>query len=107
MFPHEPPTPERGARGPLLHLDPATRSSVVFRLKSVQGHLGAVSRMVEDERTYCVDVLQQLRAVRGALREVNAMVLRSHVKDYVTTAVLRGDVAHTVDELIEALKYRG
>lgn len=106
MFPHEPPTPEHGARGPLLHLDPETRRGVVFRLKSVQGHLGAISRMVGDEHTYCVDVLQQLRAVQGALSKVNAMVLRSHVKDHVTTAVLRGDIAHTVDELIEILKYR-
>ena len=106
MFPHEPPTLEHGARGPLLHLDPATRSSVVFRLKSVQGHVGALSRMVENEHTYCTDVLQQLRAVQGALGKINTMVLRSHVKDYVSTAVLRGDVAHTVDELIEALKYR-
>lgn len=106
MFPHEPPTTEYGARGPLLHLDPATRSGVVFRLKCVQGHVGAITRMVEEEHSYCVDVLLQLRAVQGALSRVNTMVLRSHLKEYVTTAGFRGDVAHTVDELVDILKYR-
>ena len=52
-------------------------------------------------------MLQQLRAVQGALSKVNTVILRSHVKDYVTTTVLKGDIAHTVDELIDALNYRG
>ena len=34
-------------------------------------------------------------------------LLRSHIRDHVSTAVLRGDTEHLVDELMEALKYRG
>jgi len=90
-----------------LHLDPETRKSVIFRLKSVRGHLNAISRMMKDERTCCADLLQQLSAVQGALSKVSAMILRSHIKDHVTTAVVRGDIDYTVDELVEALKYRG
>jgi hypothetical protein len=33
------------------------------------------------------------------------MILRSHVKGYVTTA-LRGDIAYAVNELIDVLKYQ-
>lgn len=55
MLPHEPPTPEQGAHGPYLRLDPDTRRGVVFRLKSVRGHIDAISRMAADESTYCAD----------------------------------------------------
>ena len=90
-----------------LHLDPETRKNSVLRLKSAKGHLEGVLRMLDDPSVYCVDVMKQLSAVQGALTKVNDMVLRSHIKDHVSTAILRGDTDHIVDELMEALKYKG
>jgi len=89
-----------------LHLDPATRQDASRRLKSVRGHVEGVLRMLEDPDVYCVDVLKQVSAVQGALRKVSEGVLRSHMRDHVATAALRGDTEHIVDELMEALKYR-
>jgi len=90
-----------------LHLDPETRKDAVRRLKGAKGHLEGVLRLLEDPRVYCVDVMKQISAVQGALTKVNEKVLRSHIKDHVSTAILRGDTDHIVDELMEALKYRG
>ncbi len=90
-----------------LHLDHETRKNAVLRLKSAKGHLEGVLRMLEDESVYCVDVMKQLSAVQGALTKVNDKVLRSHIKDHVSTAILRGDTEHIVNELMEALKYKG
>jgi DNA-binding FrmR family transcriptional regulator len=53
-----------------------------------------------------VDVLKQIKAVQGALSKVNEAVLRSHIKDHVATAAVRGDTDKIVEELMEALKYR-
>jgi CsoR family transcriptional regulator, copper-sensing transcriptional repressor len=92
--------------GTCLHLDPDTRSDASKRLKSVRGHVEGVLRMLDDPNVYCVDVLKQVSAVQGALRKVSEGVLRAHVRDHVTTAALRGDTEHIVDELMEALKYR-
>ncbi len=89
-----------------LHLDPATRQDASRRLKSVRGHVEGVLRMLDDPDVYCVDVLKQVSAVQGALRKVSEGVLRSHMRDHVATAALRGDTEHIVDELMEALKYR-
>lgn len=89
-----------------LHLDAAVRVDAARRLKSVRGHVEGVLRMLEDPNVYCVDVLKQVSAVQGALRKVNEAVLRSHVRDHVATAALRGDADHVVNELMEALKYR-
>jgi DNA-binding FrmR family transcriptional regulator len=90
-----------------LHLDPETRKDSIRRLKGARGHLEAVLRMLEDPGVYCVDVMKQLSAVQGALTKVNEKVLRSHIRDHVSTAILRGDTDQIVDELMEALKYRG
>ncbi len=89
-----------------LHLDGEVRVDAARRLKSVKGHVEGVLRMLEDPDVYCVDVLKQVSAVQGALRKVTEGVLRSHVRDHVATAALRGDTEHLVDELMEALKYR-
>lgn len=90
-----------------LHLDPETRRDAVSRLKGAHGHLAGVLRMLDDPNVYCVDVMKQLSAVQGAITKVNDKVLRSHIKDHVSTAILRGDTDHIVDELMEALKYKG
>ncbi|MDQ3398800.1 MAG: metal-sensitive transcriptional regulator [Deinococcota bacterium] len=89
-----------------LRLDPTTRKDAALRLKSAKGHLEGVLRMLEDDSVYCVDVMKQIKAVQGALSKVNASVLRSHIRDHVATAALRGDTERMVDELMEALKYR-
>ena len=114
----EPPAEERqhggghhsgaaGTEGPdCLHLDPETRRDAVVRLKSAKGHLEGVLRMLEDPDVYCVDVLKQVKAVQGALSKVGERVLRSHIRDHVTTAADRGDTEAIVEELMEALKYQ-
>lgn len=89
-----------------LHLDPDTRRDAALRLKTIKGHLEGVLRMLEDESVYCVDVLKQVKAVTGAMNKVSDSVLRSHIRDHVTTAAQRGDTDAIVDELMEALKYK-
>ncbi len=89
-----------------LHLDPETRLDAVRRLKSSRGHLDGIVRMLEDPGVYCVDVLNQVKAVQGALARVSEAVLRSHIRDHVITASQRGDADHIVEELMRALKYR-
>ncbi|MFA5568454.1 MAG: metal-sensitive transcriptional regulator [Trueperaceae bacterium] len=88
------------------HLDPDTRLDAARRLKSANGHLAGILRMLEDPSVYCVDVLKQVKAVQGALAKVNEAVLRSHIRDHVATASERGDTEQIVNELMEALKYR-
>ncbi len=89
-----------------LRLDPTTRKDAALRLKSAKGHLEGVLRMLEDPDVYCVDVMKQIKAVQGALSKISEAVLRSHIRDHVATAALRGDTEAMVAELMEALKYK-
>jgi DNA-binding FrmR family transcriptional regulator len=66
-----------------------TRTQILNRLKSVDGHLRGVIKMLEED-AYCMDVLKQLQAVQGAIGRVNALLLQDHLQTCVTTAI-RGD----------------
>ena len=59
------------------------------RLKTVEGHIKGIIRMVEDD-AYCIDVIRQIQAVGAALNKLNAHILEEHLNSCVITAV-RGD----------------
>lgn len=63
--------------------------AIVNRLKSIEGHVRGIQRMV-DEGSYCIDILNQTLAVQRALERLNCLILERHLKTCVTTAI-RGD----------------
>jgi DNA-binding FrmR family transcriptional regulator len=70
----------------------ATKRAVAARLKRIEGQVGGVLRMVEDDR-YCVDVLTQ-------------QILRDHVSHCVAGAFVSGDPVeqrHKVEELVDTI----
>lgn len=70
-------------------MDGVTKTSVSRRLASASGHIKGIERMVDDD-AYCIDVIQQIQAVQAALNKVSGMILDSHLRSCVTTAI-RGD----------------
>ncbi len=83
------------------------RKDVNNRLKSIEGHIRGIQRMV-DEEVYCVDIMKQIKAVQGALDRVNAIILDNHLQTCVTRAVRSDDkkeqekVLHEIVELFNA-----
>jgi DNA-binding FrmR family transcriptional regulator len=59
------------------------------RLKTIEGHVRGIERMLEDE-AYCIDVLRQIQAVQSALNKVSTIILDEHLHSCLTQAV-RGD----------------
>ena len=81
------------------------RDAAASRLKRIEGQVGGLLRMIEQDR-YCVDVLTQIAAVRAALHKVEEQVLRDHVGHCVARAFASGDLADQrskVDELVESI----
>lgn len=56
------------------------------RLRTVEGHLKGVIRMVEHGE-YCIDVIRQIQAVEAALNKTSTEILENHLNSCVTTAV--------------------
>ncbi len=79
----------------------AVDRDVVQRLRTARGHLEAVTRMIEEDRS-CVDVLHQLSAVRGALEAVCQELLEHHLRDCLAAEVAAGEVDDLVAELLTA-----
>ena len=56
------------------------------RLKTIEGHLRGIIRMVEEE-AYCIDVIRQIQAVESALNKVSSRILEDHLNSCVITAI--------------------
>lgn len=79
-------------------MDEKTRTDISRRLASAAGHLKGVQRMVDDD-AYCIDVIQQIEAVRSALHKISTMVLDNHLHTCVTAAI-RGDDPDEREQLL-------
>lgn len=66
-----------------------TRRGVNARLRRIAGQVAGIQRMVEEDR-YCVDVLLQIAAVRGALDQAGKQILGDHVETCVAHAFESG-----------------
>ncbi|MFZ5827828.1 MAG: metal-sensitive transcriptional regulator [Bacillota bacterium] len=84
-----------------VHLPARLRAETQQRLAKIEGQVKGLQRMVDDDR-YCVDLLTQIEAVRGALRQVSQRVLRNYLENCVTRAMLEGD-PKVYDELMSVI----
>ena len=66
--------------------------ATINRLKSIEGHLRGVVKMV-DEDAYCIDIIRQIQAVQAALNKVSAIILENHLNSCVITAIRGSDEA--------------
>lgn len=66
--------------------------SAARRLKTIEGHIRGINRMVE-EGVYCIDVIRQIQAVQSALNKVSTIILEEHLNSCLITAVRGEDPA--------------
>jgi DNA-binding FrmR family transcriptional regulator len=64
--------------------------NTIRRLKTIEGHLRGVIRMVEED-AYCIDVIRQIQAVEAALGKVSSRILEDHLNSCVITAIQGND----------------
>jgi CsoR family transcriptional regulator, copper-sensing transcriptional repressor len=79
----------------------AARQKTVRRLQSIEGHVRAIQRMVEQDE-YCIDVIRQINAVQAALNKVSQVVLEEHLSHCVTEAV-RGDDSARREQVLQEI----
>jgi DNA-binding FrmR family transcriptional regulator len=63
----------------------ANHSPELMRLRRLRGQIDGVERMIGEER-YCVDILQQLKAVRSAVHALETSILKNHLNACVKEA---------------------
>jgi len=72
-------------------------------LRRIEGQVRGVQRMIED-RKYCIDILTQIYAIKGALSRVEENILKKHFRNCVTEAVKGASEKEKRQKLDEILK---
>ena len=100
---------EHGGRTGRARLKPRPRPhalerDLIARLSRAEGQLRGLRRMI-GEQAYCIDVLQQLSAVRRALDKLGLILIKDHLGSCVADALRGSDGARgdRIGELIETL----
>ncbi|MFC1808968.1 metal-sensitive transcriptional regulator [Candidatus Omnitrophota bacterium] len=76
-------------------------SQNLVALRRIEGQVRGVQKMIE-ERKYCVDIINQIYAVRGALARVEDKILKRHFEHCVTDVMegrSPGDKEKKLDEI--------
>jgi DNA-binding FrmR family transcriptional regulator len=79
------------------------QDATLKRLNRIAGQVTGVARMI-DEGRYCIDILNQLQAVKAALGKVEDQVLRDHAASCVEAAIKTGntgDQREKFNELVD------
>ena len=77
------------------------RQEILRSMKSIEGHVAGVARMVEKD-AYCIDVVHQLLAVQKSVQRVSGIILGQHLRHCVAGALEEGD-PEKKDSMIEEI----
>ncbi len=81
------------------------KDKVLKRLRRIEGQVRGVAGMVESDR-YCIDVINQIAAVRAALHKAEEEILRDHVSHCVADAFTEGNAGEQrqkIEELVDTV----
>lgn len=76
------------------------RSEVLRRLKSVEGHVRGVAKMVEGGDVTYAEVVQQTNAIFSAIRRINSVLLKDFVEE---RTEMEGASEDLVKDLMKAI----
>jgi DNA-binding FrmR family transcriptional regulator len=76
---------------------------LLTRLMRIEGQVRGVARMVEEDR-YCIDILNQIQAVKAALKKVEEQVLKDHAAHCVAHAIKSGDAKDQTQKFAELVE---
>ena len=82
---------------------------ILRRLKSIEGHVRGVSRMVENG-SYCIDIVNQTLAIERALEKINHLVLDHHLHTCVSAAMKGRNTKErerVIQEIVQVFQAKG
>jgi DNA-binding FrmR family transcriptional regulator len=73
-------------------------------LNRIEGQIRGIANMIDDDK-YCIDILNQIKAVRNAIAGVEGRILKKHMKECVREALSdEKDFDDKVEEILKTLK---
>tara|TARA_B100001540_G_C15710528_1_gene598333 strand:+ start:827 stop:1087 length:261 start_codon:yes stop_codon:yes gene_type:complete len=76
----------------------------IANIRRIKGQLEGIERMINEEK-YCIDILNQMKAIKNALTSVEARILETHLKECVKDSLdTAQDNQAKIDEIVNVLK---
>jgi len=72
-------------------------------LRRIEGQVRGVQKMIE-ERKYCIDILNQIYAIKGALSRVEEKILKKHFQHCVSEVIKGTSEKEKQQKMDEILK---
>ncbi len=76
------------------------------RLKKIEGQIRGIQKMIE-EKKYCIDILNQLSAVIGAIMKVEENILSRHLEGCVYHSFSKGSYRDREEKIREVMTLLG
>ena len=83
-------------------LEKNDKKDLEVRLKRLEGQVRGIQKMIEEDK-YCVDILTQINAVRGALKKVGLKILDRHTHGCVQRVIRDDEDGEKKEEIIDEL----
>ena len=82
--------------------DEKEKKYLITRLKTIEGQVRGVSKMIDDDK-YCADILTQLLAINKSIKSLSNDLLKSHLNSCVVDDIKNGKT-EVVDEVMELIR---
>jgi DNA-binding FrmR family transcriptional regulator len=84
----------------------ADKQEVLKRLNYIEGHLGGIRKMIEEDK-YCIDILRQTYAVRKAIEKLEGLLVEDHLYKCVPESIAQGRGDEIIRELVQLYNLPG
>ena len=74
-------------------------------LRRIEGQVRGVQQMIDDKR-YCMDIVNQIKAIKSALGGVESKILEKHLRSCVTQVLNKKEMEEKITELVKVFKQR-
>lgn len=78
------------------------KENTIKRLNRIEGQIKGLKKMIEQGH-YCIDLIDQINAVRRALEQVALIIMKRHVESCVVDAINTEGGKNKIDELIRTI----
>jgi len=72
-------------------------------IRRIEGQVRGIEKMIQND-DYCIDILNQLKAVKNSIITVEGKILKKHLEDCIKESLKGNNFETKVDEIVKILK---
>jgi len=78
------------------------KKDIIFRLRTIKGHIDGIEKMVEEGKT-CDEILLQIAAIKSSIEKVGYSILENHAKECLVDIEKQGVNVEKVNRVIQSV----